>query len=213
MRISGLTVDFEQLPAPLPVLHSLVRADEWLAVPMTLVKSGGRLLSMWGTDRGGDESGGFSVCAAYAVREGLVWLDLPLATRATAYPDLTPLFPFASRMQRAISDLLGLTAEEAKDTRSWLNHGAWSPSHFPLCRASSGPNSSSDPRPGDYPFVRVEGNGVHEIAVGPVHAGTIEPGHFRFSVVGEKVLRLEERLGYAHKGIEKRFTQLAPLLA
>jgi len=54
----------------------------------------------------------------------------------------------------------------------------------------------------------VEGDGVHEIAVGPVHAGIIEPGHFRFSVVGEKVLRLEERLGYVHKGIERRFTEL-----
>jgi Ni,Fe-hydrogenase III large subunit len=53
--------------------------------------------------------------------------------------------------------------------------------------------------------VRVEGDGVHEIPVGPVHAGIIEPGHFRFSVVGEKVLRLEERLGYVHKGIDKRF--------
>src|SRR5437762_2747724 len=53
--------------------------------------------------------------------------------------------------------------------------------------------------------VRVSGDGVHEIAVGPVHAGIIEPGHFRFQVVGEKVLRLEERLGYVHKGIEKRF--------
>jgi Ni,Fe-hydrogenase III large subunit/Ni,Fe-hydrogenase III component G len=57
----------------------------------------------------------------------------------------------------------------------------------------------------DYPFVQVEGQGVHEIPVGPVHAGIIEPGHFRFSIVGEKVLRLEERLGYTHKGIEKRF--------
>ena len=54
----------------------------------------------------------------------------------------------------------------------------------------------------------MEGDGVHEIAVGPVHAGIIEPGHFRFSVVGEKVLRLEERLGYVHKGIERRFTEL-----
>jgi Ni,Fe-hydrogenase III large subunit len=52
---------------------------------------------------------------------------------------------------------------------------------------------------------------VHEIPVGPVHAGIIEPGHFRFSVVGEKVLRLEQRLGYKHKGIEKRFTELPPL--
>jgi Ni,Fe-hydrogenase III large subunit len=63
-----------------------------------------------------------------------------------------------------------------------------------------------------YAFVPVDGNGVHEIPVGPVHAGIIEPGHFRFSVVGEKVLRLEERLGYVHKGIERRFTDL-PLLA
>jgi Ni,Fe-hydrogenase III large subunit len=51
---------------------------------------------------------------------------------------------------------------------------------------------------------------VHEIAVGPVHAGIIEPGHFRFSVIGERVLRLEERLGYVHKGIEKRFESLNP---
>ena len=56
-----------------------------------------------------------------------------------------------------------------------------------------------------YPFVMVEGSGVHEIAVGPVHAGTIEPGHFRFSVVGEKMLRLEARLGYTHKGVAKLF--------
>jgi Ni,Fe-hydrogenase III large subunit len=63
----------------------------------------------------------------------------------------------------------------------------------------------------DYPFVRVEGDGVHEIPVGPVHAGTIEPGHFRFSVVGEKVLRLEQRLGYTHKGIGQRFIGMPAL--
>jgi Ni,Fe-hydrogenase III large subunit len=63
-------------------------------------------------------------------------------------------------------------------------------------------------QPDNYAFVRVEGEGVHEIPVGPVHAGTIEPGHFRFSIVGEGILRLEERLGYKHKGIEKRFESL-----
>ena len=65
----------------------------------------------------------------------------------------------------------------------------------------------------DYAFVRVEGDGVHEIPVGPVHAGIIEPGHFRFSVVGEKVQRLEQRLGYTHKGVERRFTELPPFQA
>jgi len=108
MRIPGLTVDFEQLPGALPVFRSAVSADEWLTVPMTLIKGGGRLLSVWGTDRGG---GQFAVCAAYAAREGLVWLDLPLGARTT-YPDLTPLFPFANRMQRALFDLLGLRAED-----------------------------------------------------------------------------------------------------
>src|SRR5690242_20999361 len=62
---------------------------------------------------------------------------------------------------------------------------------------------------GSYDFVSVAGDGVHEIPVGPVHAGTIEPGHFRFSIVGEKVLRLEERLGYTHKGVDKRFQGMA----
>ena len=71
---------------------------------------------------------------------------------------------------------------------------------------------AADSTPVDnYAFVPVEGDGVHEIPVGPVHAGIIEPGHFRFSVVGEKVLRLEEHLGYVHKGIERRFTEF-PLL-
>ena len=78
------------------------------------------------------------------------------------------------------------------------------------------PQALPKPAPGaltDYPFVRVEGDGVHEIAVGPVHAGVIEPGHFRFSAVGEKILRLEQRLGYTHKGVEQRMTQLPALEA
>jgi len=212
MRIPGLAIDFEQLPAPLPVWHDTVNAEDWLAVPMTLAKSGGRLVSIWGRELESDESGEYAICAAYASREGLLWLELPLAAGAS-YPDLTPLFPSANRMQRAVADLLGIASEDAKDQRSWLNHGAWSPAHFPLRHEISGDAIASDRRPGEYAFVRVEGDGVHEIPVGPVHAGIIEPGHFRFSIVGEKVLRLEQRLGYTHKGIEKRFEQLPPMQA
>ncbi len=98
-------------------------------------------------------------------------------------------------------------ASTATDKRGWLRHNSWPEAVFPLRRNVDGKlqyPSKSEP----YPFVQVEGDGVHEIAVGPVHAGTIEPGHFRFSVVGEKVLRLEERLGYTHKGIAKRFEQM-----
>jgi len=109
-------------------------------------------------------------------------------------------------MQRAAYDLVGIRADD-KDSRKWLRHGAWPENAFPLCKDFDA--AAHVPLGEDrYPFVNVEGEGVHEIPVGPVHAGTIEPGHFRFSIVGEKVLRLEERLGYKHKGIEKRFEQL-----
>ena len=94
------------------------------------------------------------------------------------------------------------------DHRGWLRHGGWPENVFPL-RRDFGSETQFAGVSEPYPFVQVEGDGVHEIAVGPVHAGTIEPGHFRFSVVGEKVLRLEERLGYKHKGIEKRFETMA----
>jgi hypothetical protein len=113
-------------------------------------------------------------------------------------------------MQRAAFDLMGVQAVapdgRAPDARRWLRHGAWSAEEFPLRRDFA--RASAAPVGDDYAFVRVEGEGVHEIPVGPVHAGTIEPGHFRFSIVGEKVLRLEERLGYKHKGIEKRFESM-----
>lgn len=63
--------------------------------------------------------------------------------------------------------------------------------------------------PGNYPYYRVEGDGIHEVAVGPVHAGIIEPGHFRFQCAGEEVLHLEIQLGYQHRGVEKMLQSLA----
>lgn len=179
----------------------LVDRQGWLSAA-----EGERLVALWGTDRGA--GGGFAVSAAYATTAGLDWVELPLGA-FTSYPDLAGRFPCAARMQRATADLLGLHAEGAQEERPWLDHGAWT-LRLPLKQeAVELPERDAQ----DYPFVRVEGEGVHEIPVGPVHAGIIEPGHFRFSIVGEKVLRLEERLGYAHKGIERRFTELAPLEA
>jgi Ni,Fe-hydrogenase III large subunit len=170
------------------MMRTTVDATRWLEAAQAAKEAGGRLVALWGKPDG--------VCAAYALAEGLTCVVLPL-NPGGAYPDISTLFPFASRMQRTARDLFGVVAAGAADQRPWLDHGAWPGRSFP----------------GDYPFVRVEGDGVHEIPVGPVHAGIIEPGHFRFSAVGEKVLRLEERLGYTHKGIEKRLTELAPLEA
>jgi Ni,Fe-hydrogenase III large subunit/Ni,Fe-hydrogenase III component G len=205
--LSALALDLQRLPAPLPIWRGRIDAAQWLAAARTVAESGGRLVSVWGVDR--SEAGVSMACAAYGVSEGLVWLELPVGDAAT-YPDLSAVFPCAGRMQRAVADLSGLRAAGQSDTRAWLNHGLWT-GGTPLRSGEMPMGAAAGTLPADYSFVRVEGDGVHEIAVGPVHAGIIEPGHFRFSVVGEKVLRLEQHLGYAHKGIERRFTELAPM--
>lgn len=205
--LAALGLDLQRLPAPLPLWQGRVDAAQWRAAASAVATSGGRLVSVWGVDRGA--GGGRAVCAAYGVPQGLVRLELRLDA-AGAYPDLSGLFPCAARLQRAAADLSGLHAEGQADTRAWLSHGLWAGG--PPLQAGAAPSGlPAGTLPADHPFVRVEGDGVHEIAVGPVHAGIIEPGHFRFSVVGEKVLRLEQHLGYTHKGIERRFTELAPL--
>lgn len=97
------------------------------------------------------------------------------------YPSVGALHPPAIRLERAARDLFGLDPVGLPDTRPWLDHGT---------------------HPTAYPFLPVEGEGLHQIPVGPVHAGIIEPGHFRFTADGETVVRLEQRLGYVHKGID-----------
>jgi Ni,Fe-hydrogenase III large subunit len=172
-------------------------AQGWLAGLASARQAGGRLGACWGSDEP------LAVHALVVLHERLLCLHHTVT--GGAYPDASTVFPCAARMQRAIRDLLGLSAGE--DPRGWLRHGAWREDAFPL---RNDVPLNPDLAPGDarYAFVQVEGEGVHEVPVGPVHAGIIEPGHFRFSVVGERVLRLEERLGYVHKGIEKRFESM-----
>lgn len=211
MTQPDLGIDLERLAAPLPIWHGRVGQDAWLAIARVVADAGGRLIAMWGAAPEAGESA--TACVAYALSHGLVWLEMPLAS-ARAMPDLAGMFSCVNRMQRAMTDLSGICVEGAHDSRPWLDHGLWPSGARPLQQRGPGraPEHAiaAGSLPADYAFVRVEGDGVHEIAVGPVHAGIIEPGHFRFSVVGEKVLRLEERLGYTHKGIERRFTDLAP---
>ena len=172
--------------------------------------AGRRLVALWGSDErdrpGVDATHGYALHVALDLAEGLACLTLPLSTHHPDFPDLSLIFPVANRMQRAVHDLLG-AAPVGEDRRPWLRHANWPADHFPLRRDT--PDARFAAASEDYAFVRVEGDGVHEIPVGPIHAGIIEPGHFRFSVVGEIVLRLEERLGWKHKGIERRFAGLS----
>jgi len=178
-----------------------VGRDEWHALAKSIAAARGWLAALWADRQPGRQA---RVHAVYhAQGQGLV---ATLAAEAElACPGIEDIFPSAARMQRAMTDLTGVVTT-ASDVRPWLRHSTWPENHHPL--AGTLPEMPGPAVVDRYRFVRVEGDGVHEIAVGPVHAGIIEPGHFRFSVVGEKVLRLEERLGYTHKGIEKLFTGL-----
>jgi Ni,Fe-hydrogenase III large subunit/Ni,Fe-hydrogenase III component G len=195
--------DWQLRPHGRHIWRGEVAATRLPAFSHAVKERGGQLVALWGSDDR-HVAVGFGIHAAFLTSTGLAWVTSALPADAPAYPDLAHIFPQADRMQRATFDLLGIKAAEAVDGRKWLRHGAWPESEFPLRRdfdASQPSTAEADA----YPFIRVKGEGVHEIPVGPVHAGTIEPGHFRFSIMGERVLKLEQRLGYTHKGIERRF--------
>ncbi len=113
-----------------------------------------------------------------------------------SYASIGRLHPPALRLERTANDLFGLSAQGSPDSRPWFDHNKWGV-RFPL-----GDRIDALPNGAPYRFLPVDGDGVHQIAVGPVHAGIIEPGHFRFTASGETVVRLEQRLGYTHKGVE-----------
>ena len=117
---------------------------------------------------------------------------ISLRTTGGSFPSIARLHAPAARLERTIFDLHGLSAEGAPDVRPWLDHGRWGVKH-PLGTRNLVPAEGQT-----YTFLTAEGPPLHQIPVGPVHAGIIEPGHFRFSANGETVVRLEERLGYVH---------------
>jgi Ni,Fe-hydrogenase III large subunit len=120
-------------------------------------------------------------------------------------PSQASVYPAANRSERHTQDMFGINFVGHPDNRRWTQHKAWAKNSYPLRKDFSvqGEPEAITPPDMDYPFVKAHGAGVYEIPVGPVHAGIIEPGHFRFLAVGELILNLEERLGYVHKGIEK----------
>ena len=145
------------------------------------------LVSLWG-----DEGR-----VRMALRESNCGLTIvEVACEGGAFPSVAGLHPPASRLERAACDLFGFEAIGAADDRRWLDHGRW------LLRHPLGRREAHDGAPDPYPFLKAESHGLHQIPVGPVHAGIIEPGHFRFHASGEAVVRLEERMGYVHKGVD-----------
>jgi Ni,Fe-hydrogenase III large subunit/Ni,Fe-hydrogenase III component G len=206
MNVAPLGLVTVTLPSAVPAQRCSVSSGQLLSACRLAWEQGGQLAGLWASDER-DRRRGFCLHVALQDRDGLLQLEYTVPDGDARCPDLSTIFPAANRMQRAAFDLVGVQ-HDADDQRPWLWQASWPIDHFPLQRDFE---ASPKWQPGeeDYPFVKVVGDGVHEIPVGPVHAGIIEPGHFRFQIVGEKVLRLEERLGYTHKGIEKRFESLS----
>jgi Ni,Fe-hydrogenase III large subunit/Ni,Fe-hydrogenase III component G len=121
-----------------------------------------------------------------------------------ALPTLAHLSFPAGRFEREMRDLFGIVPQDHPLPHRLVRHFHWPRGWYPM-HPDAGPPPPFGEQEGPYPFLEVEGDGVYEIPVGPVHAGLIEPGHFRFSVVGETILRLKARLWFVHKGIEKLF--------
>lgn len=161
------------------------------------------LAAMFATDER-TVNGCFGVYCIFAVRDQGHWLTLKLAINPEfrKFPALAPRIPAANLYEREIHDLFGLTPEGHPDLRRWVLHANWPEGVYPLCKDTDG---SIKPPMAHTPiqFTKVRGGGVYEIPVGPVHAGIIEPGHFRFSVAGEPIINLEAQLYYVHKGLEK----------
>jgi Ni,Fe-hydrogenase III large subunit len=176
----------ESVPAHRPWPRVVVSDDGWRAAIEHLAAGRATLLGLFGEPQMVhmalfDEAGAIAVVSLAC---------------AGHFPSVGRHHPPAIRLERAIRDLFGLQAAGALDQRPWLDHGVWGVGS-PLADAPRQPDAQPP-----YAFLAAEGESLHQIPVGPVHAGIIEPGHFRFTANGETVVRLEERLGYVHKGIE-----------
>jgi Ni,Fe-hydrogenase III large subunit len=170
-----------------PWPRALVNEEGWRQAADQLATGRLVLLGLWGDAPLVhmallDEAAGEAAVVSYACKSG-------------KFPSVGAGHAPAIRLERAIKDLFGLEAVNAPDTRPWLDLGFWNVRH-PLGKKAAARKQAA------YRFLPSEGEGLHQIPVGPVHAGIIEPGHFRFTANGEHVVRLEQRLGWVHKGIE-----------
>ncbi|MBI3677228.1 MAG: NADH-quinone oxidoreductase subunit C [Proteobacteria bacterium] len=186
-----MIADGRQIGPHAPWPRAVMPPDAWAFAAVQLASGAWTLVSLWAEP--GEVHLALFDPAASAI--GV----MSLRTDSGRFPSIGASHLPARRFERTVRDMHGLEPEGSPDNRPWLDHGTWSVS-APLGAPSREVVSPVVTEP--YRFLPVEGEGVHQIPVGPVHAGIIEPGHFRFSANGETVVRLEERLGYVHKGIE-----------
>src|SRR5581483_4756224 len=189
--MSALTdiVEGERIGRHRPWPRFVVTPEGWRKIGNELAAGRAALLGLWGDPDAVVHMAIMDEAAKSIAVASVVCAD-------GTFPSVGAVHPPAIRFERAIHSLYGLVPAGAPDGRPWIDLGFW-PVQFPL--GARKPAPAEKPA---YAFLPVEGEALHQIPVGPVHAGIIEPGHFRFTAGGETVVRLEQRLGYVHKGIE-----------
>jgi Ni,Fe-hydrogenase III large subunit/Ni,Fe-hydrogenase III component G len=188
-QLADFLLNGQPVEAHRPWSRVAVTGEAWQDIAHELAGGRAILLGLWGDHAPAVHMAIMSEDSRQIV---VVTIDCPGGT----FPSVGAVHPPAIRLERSIFSLYGLEPVGAPDVRPWLDLGFWDV-RYPLGVRSPAPET----RPA-YTFLPVEGESLHQVAVGPVHAGIIEPGHFRFTAGGETVARLEQRLGYVHKGIE-----------
>ncbi|MBI5057825.1 MAG: NADH-quinone oxidoreductase subunit C [Nitrospirae bacterium] len=207
--ISALGVEavFDGNNYPASMDFCVVPRGKFVDAAKAMKKVHALLAAEWASDES-QLGRGFGVFACYRWGAEYLIVKIELPYDDPIFASITNKFMPAYRFERQMKSLMGVVPVGHPDLRPWIKFEDWPEDAWPLRKSFD----ALKPMPrvaGEYKFVRAEGEGVYEIPVGPVHAGIIEPGHFRFQAVGEDILNLEERLGYVHKGIEKRFEALS----
>jgi Ni,Fe-hydrogenase III large subunit/Ni,Fe-hydrogenase III component G len=192
---------------PSSVMSLVVPRKRFAETARLLKKEYALLAGEWAADET-LMSRGFAVYACYRREREYLVVKTEVPVDDPTFPSLTKKFVAAYRFERQIQSLMGLIPIGNPDDRPWIKHEDWPVDAWPLRKTFNAATNLARV-PGEYRWIRAEGEGIYEIPVGPVHAGIIEPGHFRFQAMGEDVVNLEEKLGYVHKGIEKRFEALS----
>lgn len=190
------------VPAPNEALVTC-GPDDLPAAAEHIVRSGGKLATMVGLDLT-PLAGTFAVEYVFSLPafDEFLRLRALLPEGGREYPSVTPLIPAAQWYEREAKDLLGLTPTDHPDPRRLVLHERYPHGYHPL-RKDVSPVDQPPLGQRRFDYFEVHGEGVYELPVGPIHAGVIEPGHFRFSNIGELILHLDARLFYTHRGVEK----------
>ena len=201
LRKENILVDDAVAQTLAPARLVAVDVEDWGALARQAALAGLRWCAVWGEEHGEE----LSISACFEHGGDYLIARTAVSAKTPILPSHTPHYAAADRPGRHLQDMFGVVIADHPDARRWTRHNAWTDSEFPLRKGfdvAGEPPLETAPH-SDYRFMLAQGAGVYEIPVGPIHAGIIEPGHFRFQAVGETVLNLEERLGYTHKGIEK----------